>query len=265
MISIIPVSYGWNFGEFVVGDVFEYAICDKHTLDAHTALRNKCYVVTMNVVDEYKMDFDNVWLLYVEIDVGDKLIFDIWIIDESFRVQSLNHKYYADSIENTLFWMATHARMNNISLEIGNTVSVNSSELIEDMVVTDFSRENSSTIYTLSSDSGDFIILYDDLYLPKQIDIDTDVISFNVELNSMYNKFEFNGIPIDEITPNEIIPNSTINDMPLNNSVIPEFDIPEIIPKLDDDLTPPESKKLTVIEKIIENKEIDCDTTNSCQ
>lgn len=253
IISIIPVSYGWEFGEFVVGDVFEYAICDEYTLDAYTALRSKCYVVTLYIIEGFEMDFDNVWVLYVEINTDDKLIRDIWIVDESFRVQPINHKYYADSIENTLFWMSTHARINNISLEIGNTVSGNFNELIEDMIVTDFSRENSSTIYTISSDSGDFIILYDDLYLPKQIDIDTDVISFNVELNSMYNELEFNAVPIDEITIDEIIPDPTItpNNIPLNNSVISEFDVPEIILKPSN--STPESKK----SPLIENRTID--------
>ena len=256
IISSIPVSYGWEFGKFVEGDVFEYSICDEYTLDAYTALRSKCYVVTLHMIEGFEMDFGDVWLFYVEINTDDKMMRDIWIVDESFRVQPINHKYYADSIENTLFWMPTHARINNILLEIGNVVSGNSNELIKDMIVTNFSREHSSTLYTISSDSGDFIILYDDLYLPKQIDIDTDVISFNVELNSMYNELEFNAVPIDEVTVGEVIPNPTIplHDMPLKNSAIPESGVPEIIIlKSSDSTIPPESKKLPVIE----NRKID--------
>jgi len=198
MIPLVPFSYGWEFGGFVPGDVFEYDICDNHTLDVNTALRNKCYGVILHVVDIFEMDFGNVWLLYVEmIDAendGD-VMRDIILVDESFNVNSIYHKYIGDSIENTIFWMPAHAGMNDITLELGSVISGK----FEDMVVTDFSREYSSTQYTLSSDSGDFIILRDDVYLPMSADINTSIVSFDIELNSMYNELEFGSVLADDV------------------------------------------------------------------
>ena len=132
------VSHGWEFGEFVAGDTFEYDICDDYTLDPNTALRSKCYTITLHVVDGFEMDFGDVWLMYVTSNDGMTIIHDMIIVDESFHVNSLNHKYIGDSIENTLFWMPLHAGVTDISLELGNVMYSNSGY---DMTVTDFSRE----------------------------------------------------------------------------------------------------------------------------
>ena len=198
MIPLVPFSYSWEFGGFVRGDVFEYDICDDYTLDANTALKSKCYGVILHVVDSFEMDFGTVWLLYVEMinetQNGD-VMRDIILVDESFNINSIYHKYIGDSIKNTIFWMPAHAGMNDITLELGSVTYGK----FEDVVVTDFSREYSSIQYTLSSDSGDFIILRDDVYLPMSVRIDTSMTSFDIELNSMYNELEFGSVLTDDV------------------------------------------------------------------
>jgi hypothetical protein len=215
MIGILSpaTSYGWEFGGFVSGDVFEYSICDEYTFDANTSLYSKCYDLKLRVIDNFEMDFGNVWLLYVEVMDDGELIHDIIIVDESFRVNSLNHRYIQDSIENTLFWMPTHASMNEIKLELGNVVS-NISGTYDNAVVTDFSREFESMQYVVSFDSGGTIIIREDLHLPISISMDTEISSFVVQLNSMYNDLEFGSVQIGDIDSNysAIIPNILHND-----------------------------------------------------
>jgi len=259
IILIIPVSYGWEFGGFVAGDVFEYDICDEYTLDADTALRSKCYGVTLHVIDGFEMDFGYVWLLYVEVDNGE-LIRDIIVVDESFNVNSLNHKYIGDSIGNTLFWMPSHAGITDISLELGNTV-YGSTGIFDEMVVTDFSREPTHTQYTVSTDSGNVIILRDDLYLPMSISMDTDMVTFDVQLNSMYNELEFSFVTTDDLHQGMDIPPTNIyNETDMDISAVnvteisliltddvPENDLPKISLILTDDVPENDLPKISLI------------------
>ena len=192
VLLIVPSvnAYGWEFGDFVRGDVFLYDICDRYTFDAHTALNDKCYLASLRVIDGFEMDYGVVWLIHVEFsDSEENLLRDILIVDESFGVKSLHHKYISDSMANTLFWMPTHARITDVTLEIGNTV--HGSPEMNDMMITDFSRDYSSTQYTISSDSGDsIIVLRDDLYLPISV-VNTGMMPFDVNLNSVHNELEF--------------------------------------------------------------------------
>ncbi len=226
MIGItLPVtSYGWEFGGFVRGDVFEYFVCDEYTIDANTALRSKCYDLKLYPIDRFEMDFGYVWLLYVEVIDDKELMRDIIIVDESFNVDSLNHRYIGNSIENTIFWMPTHASMTDIKLELGNIIS-DIPGTYDNAVVTDFSRGVESTQYTLSFDSGGTIIIREDLYLPVSINVDTKMHSFSMQLNSMYNVFEFYSVPIDYMDSDY---SATISGTPYNEtSVVPPNDIQE--------------------------------------
>jgi len=251
IIPVIPISYGWEFGGFVLGDVFEYDICDKYTLDANTALRSKCYGISIHVIDEFEMNFGYVWLLYVEVDNGEngELIRDIMIVDESFNVNSLYHKYIGDSIGNTIFWMPSHAGITDISLDLGNTV-YGGPGMFDEMVITDFSRKDTSIQYTLSSDSGDFIILRDDLYLPLSIDIDTDTLAFNAQLNSMYNELEFGFVETDDLYFDvDISPTNIYNetDVDISSDDIPKNDVPEISVIAPDDIPKNDVPEISVI------------------
>ena len=232
MIGILsPVtSYGWEFGGFVTGDVFEYSICDEYTFDANTSLYSKCYDLKLRVIDNFEMDFGNVWLLYVEVIDDGELIHDIIIVDESFRVNSLNHRYVRDSIENTLFWMPTHASMTDIHLELGNVVS-NISGTYDNAVVTDFSREFESMQYVISFDSGDAIVIREDLYLPISINVDTEISSFNVQLNSMYNELEFGSVQMGDMDSNYSadIPDILHNDTVSENDGDVDFTYPDTV------------------------------------
>ena len=151
----------WAFDEFVQDDVFEYHICDGYTLDSRTVSNEKCYDLTFYVVDRYEIDFGNVWLLNVEMNSLDDgvVLKDLVLIDDSFNVHSFHHKYIEDSMGNTLFWMYTNLG-HFFDLGIGNIIPGRA----DDFVVIDFERDESME-YTISSDSGDFFILNDDVYL----------------------------------------------------------------------------------------------------
>lgn len=265
IIPLVPFSYSWEFGGFVPGDVFEYDVCDEYTFDANTALYSKCYAITLHVVDGFEIDFGNVWILYVEMyDVeNDAMVMrDIIIVDESFSVNSIYHKYFGDSIENTIFWMPVHAGINDISLDIGSVTSGK----FGDMVVTDFSREFTSTQYTLSSDLGDFIILRDDVYLPISADIDTSIISFNIKLSSMYNELEFGSILADDSDYIITAPVDTYNETSFISQT-DEYESNAIIDNdEEDDLVDSDISNLDISNLDISNSDvIESDVLNSAE
>ena len=190
----MPVSYGWEFGEFVAGDVFEYDVCDRYTLDVRTGLREKCFDLRLYTIGRFGLDIGPVWLLYVTAVTDDDtaIVQDIAIVDETLGVETIRHRYVKESLGNTVFWMPLHAGMTDIELDVGGTVQ-GVPGVIDNYVVTDFVRESESIRYTLSSDSGDSVVLRDDLYLPLSAKVDSDFAQFDINLTSTYNTLDHSG------------------------------------------------------------------------
>ena len=99
--------YAWDFGYFSAEDYFLYDVCDYITLDSYTAVSSKCYELEMTVLHSVLMDSGNVWIIHVTFDGKN----DIILVDDSFKIKSIYHKYISTSLHNTVFWLYHHAKI----------------------------------------------------------------------------------------------------------------------------------------------------------
>lgn len=99
----------WGFGEGLdPGDSFQYRICDSPLRVAESP--DPCYVATLRFLDLLPNHHRMVWVVAAHIDHGENHVDMILHVSESFEMEAdPAAAAYADSLERTLAWAATHA------------------------------------------------------------------------------------------------------------------------------------------------------------
>jgi len=214
----IPSVYAWNFGDFVYGDTMIYDVCDYTTLDPYTAVSSKCYELSLVVLDKVDMDNGYLWLVHVTFD-GKK---DILLIDESFKVKSIYHKYIATSLSNTIFWMNNHIGIKSFDYTIGSIASTIPSRYHNvDVIVSDFIEYDNYTEYMLSwfvTDENQ-ILVRDDVPLPVEAVVFSEIhaghdIPYAFTFNLVDFRPNLHGVTLPfDVTASDVIPYDTPYDV----------------------------------------------------
>jgi len=230
--GVIPSVYAWSFGDFMDGDTFVYDICDYTTLDPYTAVSSKCYTIHMTFLNNVETDSSHIWLIHVTFD-GKK---DIILVDESFKIKSIYHKYIATSLDNTLFWMSNHGKIKSFDYTIGDIAGTIPSRYSDvDVIVSDFVKSNNYTKYLLSwfISNENQLWIRDDIPLPVEavvfseshIGNDTpyaftfSLVESNKPNTYAESSFDVRGYNVNNVTSTDVIANHTIPDVIANHTI----------------------------------------------
>jgi len=247
-VYAIPSVYAWSFGDFTYGETLVYDICDYMTLDPYTAVSSKCYTIHMTFLDNVETDSSYVWLIHVTFD-GKK---DIILVDESFKIKSIYHKYIATSLDNTLFWMSNHGKIQSFDHTIGDIAGTIPSRYSDvDIIISDFVKSNNYTKYLLSwfISNENQLWIRDDISLPVEATVFSEshmgndtpyaftfsLVESNKPNTYAESSFDVRGYNMNNVTSPDVIANHTVSygitDHTLNITDIPYAkhfdDIPE--------------------------------------